>query len=186
MTSIDLYSKGQVDSLLNTKQNQLVSGTNIRTVNGNSLLGAGDISISAGNLTKCYTGLESNPNYDITVDTIYTSIRNTLGTADGVYLVCLISPSTSIISGESMYGVWGLLDTGSIAIVEVLGIADDYTALKDTYVILGGRVGHSGGTVTGSINKIVAYNTSNNTTSVVQMPATFEVYACRIANGRIV
>ena len=185
MTNINLYSKEQVDSIVNTKQNQLVSGTNIRSINGNSLLGAGNLTINAGSLTKCYTG-SSTPNYDITVDTIYTSIRNTLGTDDGVYLVCLISPSTSIISGESMYGVWGILDTGGIAIVEVLGIADDYNALKDTYVILGGRVGHSGGTVTGSINKIVAYNTSNNTTSVVQMPATFEVYACRIANGRIV
>jgi hypothetical protein len=30
------------------KQNTLVSGTNIKTINGNSVLGSGDIAISAG------------------------------------------------------------------------------------------------------------------------------------------
>ncbi|WP_424526645.1 hypothetical protein [Spiroplasma endosymbiont of Glossina fuscipes fuscipes] len=34
---------------INTKQDKLVSGTNIKTINGNSLLGNGDISISGGN-----------------------------------------------------------------------------------------------------------------------------------------
>lgn len=185
MTNINLYSKEQIDSIANTKQNELVSGTNIRTINGNSLLGSGNLNISAGSLTKCYTGSSSNPNYDITVDTIYSSILKALGYENGVYLVCLISTGELIV-GESIYGVWGILDTGGSAIVEVIGIADDYNATKDTYVLLGGRVGHSGGTVVGSINKIVAYNTSNNTTSVVQMPATFEVYACKLADGRII
>ena len=183
MVSIDLYSKDQVNSLLNTKQNQLVSGTNIRTVNGTSLLGAGDISISAGTLTKCY--LNVTPDYDITVDKIYNAIRNTLGSDDGVFLVELISPSTSIISNESMFGVWGILDTGGACIVNVMGVADDFAPTKDTYVILGGRVGgRTGGTNPGTVNKIIAYNTSNNTTSVVQMPATFNVFACYLGKGR--
>ncbi len=34
---------------INTKQDKLVSGTNIKTINGNSLLGGGDISINSGN-----------------------------------------------------------------------------------------------------------------------------------------
>jgi lipopolysaccharide export system protein LptA len=33
------------------KQNTLVSGTNIKTINGNSVLGSGDIAISAGGST---------------------------------------------------------------------------------------------------------------------------------------
>lgn len=45
----------QTASLLNTKQDTLVSGTNIKTVNNNSLLGSGNIDISAnatwGNIT---------------------------------------------------------------------------------------------------------------------------------------
>ncbi len=34
---------------INTKQDKLLSGTNIKTINGNSLLGGGDISINTGN-----------------------------------------------------------------------------------------------------------------------------------------
>jgi len=46
--TIDLsnyYTKTQVDALLNAKQNTLVSGTNIKTINGSSILGSGDLSI---------------------------------------------------------------------------------------------------------------------------------------------
>lgn len=41
-------NKSYVDSALNGKQDKLTSGTNIKTVNGQSLLGSGDIAISAG------------------------------------------------------------------------------------------------------------------------------------------
>lgn len=43
--------KGRIDALsviAQAKQDALVSGTNIKTVNGASILGAGDIIISAG------------------------------------------------------------------------------------------------------------------------------------------
>lgn len=39
------YLWGKVKSALNTKQNTLVSGTNIKTVNNQSLLGSGNVSI---------------------------------------------------------------------------------------------------------------------------------------------
>lgn len=39
------YNKSETDSLLNDKQDTLVSGTNIKTVNGNSLVGAGDVPV---------------------------------------------------------------------------------------------------------------------------------------------
>lgn len=41
------YNKNQLDNLLTAKQNVLVSGVGIKTVNSQSLLGSGDISISA-------------------------------------------------------------------------------------------------------------------------------------------
>lgn len=41
-------NKSYVDSALNGKQDKLTSGTNIKTVNGQSLLGSGDIAISGG------------------------------------------------------------------------------------------------------------------------------------------
>ena len=43
-----LNVKNYVYSQLLGKQNTLVSGTNIKTVNGNSLLGSGNITISGG------------------------------------------------------------------------------------------------------------------------------------------
>ena len=46
-TKDELNSKADA-SALSAKQDTLVSGTNIKTINGNSLLGAGDITIQAG------------------------------------------------------------------------------------------------------------------------------------------
>lgn len=52
-TSKDLennyYDANMIDNFLVNKQDKLISGTNIKTINGNSLLGNGDISINAGN-----------------------------------------------------------------------------------------------------------------------------------------
>ena len=50
------YTKTETNTLLNAKQDTLVSGTNIKTVNGNSLLGSGDITIS-GQVTMTYNSL---------------------------------------------------------------------------------------------------------------------------------
>lgn len=48
MTDLDIYSKQQTDALVSTKQDELESGVNIKTINGNSLLGSGDMSIGSG------------------------------------------------------------------------------------------------------------------------------------------
>jgi len=42
-----LSTQTDLQTALNTKQNTLVSGTNIKTINGNSLLGSGNLVISA-------------------------------------------------------------------------------------------------------------------------------------------
>lgn len=42
------YEKSEVDTALNGKQNNLVSGTNIKTINNTSLLGSGNINIQGG------------------------------------------------------------------------------------------------------------------------------------------
>ncbi|RUO85695.1 hypothetical protein, partial [Spiroplasma endosymbiont of Megaselia nigra] len=46
---------------INTKQNKLVSGTNIKTINGNSLLGNGDIYISGGSKWEVVDTSDFNP-----------------------------------------------------------------------------------------------------------------------------
>lgn len=42
----DAYTKTESNTALSNKQNTLVSGTNIKTINGNSILGSGDLVIS--------------------------------------------------------------------------------------------------------------------------------------------
>ena len=43
-----VYTKSEVDTALNAKQDTLVSGTNIKTINNESLLGSGNIDIQGG------------------------------------------------------------------------------------------------------------------------------------------
>ena len=51
--STDFYTKQEVDNKVSTKQDVLVSGTNIKTINGKDILGSGDVTIEAGtNETK--------------------------------------------------------------------------------------------------------------------------------------
>lgn len=52
VTDEELNGKGYATTAqLNGKQDTLVSGTNIKTINGNSLLGSGDITIEGGGIT---------------------------------------------------------------------------------------------------------------------------------------
>jgi len=44
----DIYSKSHIDSSIAAKQDTLVSGTNIKTINSQSIIGSGDITISGG------------------------------------------------------------------------------------------------------------------------------------------
>jgi hypothetical protein len=53
-------NRGEATTLLATKQATLVSGTNIKTVNGNSLLGSGDIAISGSAAWGSITGTLSS------------------------------------------------------------------------------------------------------------------------------
>lgn len=49
-TTLDAYTKSETDALLANKQDVLESGNNIKTINGESILGGGDISIQGSNL----------------------------------------------------------------------------------------------------------------------------------------
>ena len=65
---------------LNEKQNTLVSGTNIKTINGNSLLGSGDITITGGgdiDLSNYYNKGEVDGKLDAKLDvTAYTTDKS--------------------------------------------------------------------------------------------------------------
>ena len=50
------YTESEVDSALNGKQAKLISGTNIKTINNQSLLGSGNIDIQGGGGSVIGTG----------------------------------------------------------------------------------------------------------------------------------
>lgn len=59
------YEKSEVDTALNSKQNNLVSGTNIKTINNTSLLGSGNIDIQGGGSGgSCVTDFYIDSNTD--------------------------------------------------------------------------------------------------------------------------
>lgn len=72
------YDESEVDNLLNSKQNTLVSGTNIKTINNNSLLGSGNISISGGSTVD--TSLDTSSTNPVQNQAIATEI-NSLNTS---------------------------------------------------------------------------------------------------------
>ena len=53
----DVYTKTETDTKLSAKQDKLVSGTNIKTINGSSILGSGNVTISASVPTASSTTL---------------------------------------------------------------------------------------------------------------------------------
>ena len=58
------YTETEIDTALNTKQATLVSGTNIKTVNNQSLLGSGNISIGGGGSSVDIATSWGNPTSD--------------------------------------------------------------------------------------------------------------------------
>lgn len=99
-TAVDManyYDKTETDDLLDAKQDALVSGTNIKTINNESILGSGNIDIQGGGAT--YT---AGTNIDITNDTINCTLPITAGTN---------SSGKGIIIGDSecsSTGIYGL------------------------------------------------------------------------------
>lgn len=51
-----LDATSSVQTQINTKQPTLVSGTNVKTINGNSIVGSGDLAIAAGGTVTSVTG----------------------------------------------------------------------------------------------------------------------------------
>ena len=75
----NFYDKDEVDDALSDKQDSLVSGTNIKTVNNNSLLGSGNISISgSGTVDSSLSTTSTNPVQNQAITNEINSINNSI------------------------------------------------------------------------------------------------------------
>lgn len=101
--NMNLPTKGYVDGALANKQDTLVSGTNIKTVNGNSLLGEGNLVIAGGDGATLTITTEAG----VTEATISQGIQNLsfLNMQDSMYVGGLTEngfdvPKKSYMSAE--------------------------------------------------------------------------------------
>ena len=69
-----VYTKSEVDTALNAKQDTLVSGTNIKTINNESILGEGNIEIQGGGGKAVSGGTNISVTTGETADTINCTI----------------------------------------------------------------------------------------------------------------
>lgn len=85
------YTKSEVDTALSGKQATLVSGTNIKTINNQSLLGSGNINIQGGgDMSNYYTKSETNGLLNakqdtLTFDAVPTEDSSNPVTSGGLY-----------------------------------------------------------------------------------------------------
>ena len=94
---------GTVVTDISEKQDKLVSGTNIKTINGTSLLGSGDIVISGGGGSSSGSGAYSEVNHG-TSDTTFALTPNTFHVWDEVASLTLtLGSETSGVANEFLF-----------------------------------------------------------------------------------
>lgn len=67
-----------INTDITNKQEKLVSGTNIKTINGNSILGSGNIEIQGGGVSFINATISENDDGDFVCDKTYSEILNAL------------------------------------------------------------------------------------------------------------
>ena len=100
------FTGQQIDDYLDSignKQDKLVSGTNIKTVNGESILGSGDITISGSGSSSGGNGAYAQVNHG-TSDTTFTLTPNTFHVWDEVTnLTLTLGSETSGVANEFLF-----------------------------------------------------------------------------------
>lgn len=76
------YTKNEVDTALGGKQATLVSGTNIKTINGNSILGEGNLVIESGSQITVDSALSTTSENPVQNKVITTALGNKANSAD--------------------------------------------------------------------------------------------------------
>lgn len=125
------------DAYATSKQDALVSGTNIKTVNGETLLGNGDIAIESEtsqtiNITEAnYDSLLKGETVGVS-DTLDTSVDvvNVVVTSGGPGIVC----RKGIIAGSSMAYIWSGHINNNFIFILVSANDDDGSTMISAYL----------------------------------------------------
>lgn len=91
------YLWGKIKALINTKQDTLVSGSNIKTVHGNTLLGSGDVTLNSDNIAYNGTGGGGIA----PADSMTEAVDNLIGRIDNINPneISSVSATESSVSG---------------------------------------------------------------------------------------
>ena len=115
----DLSSQTDLKNALDDKQNYLVSGVNIKTINGNNILGEGNISIGGASTWGSISGTLSNQ----------TDLQDAL---DDKQTVLVSGTNIKTINGSSILGSGNLnVSASSVAWGNVTGDLSSQTDLKN-------------------------------------------------------
>ena len=108
---LNIYSKEQTDTKLSSKQDRLVSGTNIKTINNQSLLGAGNINITGGSPNYRNLTINSGTNQvvNLNLNSVIIGFCNGMSFAitgypineySGMYDVNILKPNVSFYTDD--------------------------------------------------------------------------------------
>lgn len=118
VTETELTNKGYATTTqLNSKQDILVSGTNIKTINGESILGSGDLTIESGGTT---------------IPTMFIP-QGASGTVD----LSILTPVVDAIRNNTPWIVWGYMDAtqGNYNMVECSSFSGDTITFYDNNLL---------------------------------------------------
>ena len=138
--------KSYISNIVSNKQDTLVSGTNIKTINNTSLLGSGNISISGG-----------GSDIDVIDNLNSTSATDALSANQGKTLKGMLDTYCPIIE-----------DTRSSAVAEITGVAPFSELIDGQIICLHFNAGYGktleltlgNGTTTGAKNVLIPYRSS--------------------------
>lgn len=88
------YNKSEVDAKVNDKQDKLIAGVNIKTINGETLLGSGNITIQGGGVNG-YTKAET--------DALLSTKQNTLVAGENISIVGNVISASANVDLDNYY-----------------------------------------------------------------------------------
>jgi len=168
-----LSTQSDLQSALDSKQDDLVSGTNIKTINGNSVLGGGDLTISGGGGNLLATHILAKPRSGFYYGTSQHANLNVTTTNNNTFIFSAFTPAYDLTISEILFQVTTLFVGGLLkAVIYSDNNGVPHTKLFESATVSTDTTGTK--TLTGVSFTFTAGTTywismlSNNTTSQVR------------------